>query len=167
MLCCLKMKKIGGRPVALFANSGFKCFINHFGLVDLAFFGNPFTWCNLRHGADTIKERLDRGMATSNWIHLHSKYSLLHIPALNSNHNPISLNTNSHSPFLSKPFRFEEFWTKDPSCGKIIEASWKWPIFGNPSSILPKKLIITKKALLKWNHSHFGKIHQKIKANLQ
>jgi hypothetical protein len=160
-------EKMGGRPIAISANSGFKSFINHFGMVDLGFAGNPFTWSNLRLGAETIKERLDRGLATSNWILLHPEYSLLHIPAHNSDHNPISLNTNSQSPFLPRPFRFEEFWSKDPSCGKTIETAWKRPVFGNPSSILPKKLTITKKALLKWNHTHFGKIHQKIKANLQ
>jgi hypothetical protein len=41
----------------------FRGFINQLGLVDLGFVGNPFTWCNNRHGFDTIKERLDKDLA--------------------------------------------------------------------------------------------------------
>jgi hypothetical protein len=58
--------KLGGRLVAHFANASFKNFIDHFGMVDLGFAGNPYTWCNHRQGVATIKERLDRGLATSN-----------------------------------------------------------------------------------------------------
>jgi hypothetical protein len=150
--------KLGGRPVVHSANVGFKNFINHFGVVDLGFAGNPYTWCSHRQGFATIKERLDRGLATSNWIHLHPKYSLFHIPAFNSNHNPISSNTNSYSLFLPKPFRFEEFWTKDPTCGKVIETAWNCLVSGNLSSLLPIKLNLTKTTLLKWNSSHFVNI---------
>jgi hypothetical protein len=61
----------------------------------------------------SIKERLVRGLAYLSWIHLHPEYSILHIPATNSNHHPISLNTVYHSSLLPRPFRFEEFWIRD------------------------------------------------------
>jgi hypothetical protein len=66
-----QFEKLGGRPVASSSHCPFKHFIDHLGLVDLGFVGNPFTWCNNRQGFDTIKERLDRSLASSNWVHLH------------------------------------------------------------------------------------------------
>jgi hypothetical protein len=117
-------KKLGGKPVSSSSNCPFRSFIDLFGMIDLGFVGNPYTWCNNRQGLDNIKERLDRGLASPNWIHLHPKYSLLHHLVLFSDHNPISLTTNISSYFLPRPFIFKEFWSKDPSCGQIIETTW-------------------------------------------
>ena len=114
-------KKIGGRHVASSSNCSFRKFIDHFGMIDVGFVGNPFTWGNNRKGLENIKERLDRGLASPSWVHLHPDFSLIHLPALNSVHNPISLNTNTTSYFLPIPFRFEEFSSNDPSCGHVIE----------------------------------------------
>lgn len=37
-------EKMGGRPVASSSHCPFKQFIDYFGMVDLGFAGNPFTW---------------------------------------------------------------------------------------------------------------------------
>jgi hypothetical protein len=103
-------KKLGGRPVASSSHCPFKQFIDHFGLVDLGFVGNPFTWSNNRQGAASINERLDRGLASLSWIHIHLEFSFKHIPTSSSDHHPISLNTAFFSLFLHRPFYFEEFW---------------------------------------------------------
>jgi hypothetical protein len=116
--------KLGGNPVSSSSNCPFRNFINLFGMIDLGFAVNPYTWSNNRQGLHLIKERLDRGIASPIWIHLHPEYSLLHLPALASDHNPISLTTNNSSCFIPRPFRFEEFWSKDSSCATIIEIAW-------------------------------------------
>jgi hypothetical protein len=156
-------EKLEGRLVASSSHCPFKQFIDHFGLVDLGFVGNPYTWCNNRQGAASIKERLDRGLASLNWIHLHPEFSLKHIPASSFDHHPISLNTAFFSSFLPRPFRFEEFWTKDPSCGSVIEAAWFNLVSGSPAQCLVTKLMHTKNSLQKWNYQHFGKIQTQIK----
>jgi hypothetical protein len=115
---------------------------------------------------ENIKERLDRGLASPSWVHLHPNFSLIHLPALNLDHNPISLNTSTSSCYQPKPFRFEEFWSNDPSCGQVIETTWQKFIPNYPVVCLPKKLNNTKFALLKWNSLHFGNIHKKIKGTL-
>jgi hypothetical protein len=116
-----------------------------------------------KKGLENIKERLDRGLATPSWVYLHPEFSLVHLPGHNSDHNPITLNTNTSSSFLPRPFRFEEFWSLDPSCGQVIETAWQKFIPFLLAISLPKKLNKTKSTLLKWNSLHFGNIHQKIK----
>jgi hypothetical protein len=132
-------------------------------MIDLGFAGNPYTWNNNRQGLHIIKEILDRGLASPNWIHLHPEYSLLHFPALTLDHNRISLTTNISSCFLPRPFRFEEFWSKDPSCGQIIEAAWLKSVSEPPTERLPKKLKNTKLVLLDWNSQHFGNIQRRLR----
>jgi hypothetical protein len=116
-------EKIGGRPVASSSHCPFRNFIDQLGLVDLGFVTNPFTWCNNRQGLATIKERLDRGLASLDLIHLHPNCSLTHLPASIFYHNPITLNTNTTSSYIPRPFKFEEFWTYDPTCGLVIAAA--------------------------------------------
>jgi hypothetical protein len=125
-----------------------------FGMVDLSFSGNLFTWSNHRQGFDLIKERLDRSIANS--------YFVTHLPAHNSDHNPLLLDTSIPSPSLPRPFRFEEFWTRDPTCGSVIEEAWSFIISGSPSYCLAKKLKLTKSAIKYWNKHHFWDIKTKL-----
>ena len=158
-----RFEKLGGRPIASSSYWLFKNFIDQIGLVDLGFVSNPYTWCNNRKGPTTIKERLDKGLASLSWVNLHPKFSILHLPACYSNHNPITLDTT----FLPRPFRFEEFWTKNPSCELLIKSAWSSTAFdGSPAHSLVKRLKKTKIALKKWNSLHFGHIQTKIKATM-
>lgn len=52
-------EKHGGQPFACFSKYGLSSFISDYGLVDLGFNGNPFTWNNGRQGAANIRKRLD------------------------------------------------------------------------------------------------------------
>ena len=93
-------EKQGGRPVTSSSQCHLRSFINHFGMIDLGFAGNPFTWSNNRKGLENIKERLDRGLASPSWVHLHPEFFFIYLPTQNSDHNPISLNTNSSPDLL-------------------------------------------------------------------
>jgi hypothetical protein len=42
----VQSEKQGGRPVAGSSHCPFKSFIDHFGMIDLGFARNPFTWSN-------------------------------------------------------------------------------------------------------------------------
>jgi hypothetical protein len=44
-------------------------------------------------------------------------------------------------------FKFEEFWTFDPTCGLVIAAAWKHFVTGSPAVYLVQKLDQTKTAL--------------------
>jgi hypothetical protein len=85
--------KYGGRPFNSMSANPFIDFVNAFGMVDLGFSGNPYTWSNHRQGEGLIKERLDRSLASSNWIRFFPSYSVSHLPAHSSDHNSLLLDT--------------------------------------------------------------------------
>jgi hypothetical protein len=136
-------------------------FINTFGMVELGFSSNPYSWSNHYQGLGLIKERVDRSFASSDWICYFPSYSVSHLPAHNSDHCPLLLNTAIPVPTLPKPFRFEEFWTRDPTCEVVIQEAWSTTIKGSSSYCLSKKLKITKQSIKYWNKQYFGDIRSK------
>jgi len=159
--------KLGGRPFPMFSRNTFSSFMNQFGMIDLGFSGNPYTWSNHRQGHCLIKERLDRGIATNQWIQHFPSFSVTHLPTHNSNHNPLLLDTSSRSPTLPRPFRSEEFWTRDPTCGVVINEAWSILVSGSPAFCLMKKLKNTKQAIKHWNKHYFGEIKRKLDSTYQ
>jgi hypothetical protein len=160
-------EKLGGRPYACFSNDAFHDFLDSFGMIDLGLSSNPFTLSNKRRGVYLIKERLNRGIANPQWVHLFRHFSVWHFPAHSSDHNLIILDTAASDLSLSRPFRFEEFWTFDPSCGPVISAAWNNTLTGSPPLNLSKNLKTTKKALKYWNSNHFGNIQKRIANSLR
>jgi hypothetical protein len=159
--------KFGGRPYACSSNDAFHCFMNSLGMIDLGFSGNPFTWSNKRRDDHLIKERLDRGITNPKWVHLFPHFSVRHLPAQSSDHNPILLDTAPSDLSLPRPFRFEEFWTLDTTCDSVISKAWFNNLSGSPQCNLSNNLTSTTQALRYWNKSHFGNIQAKIASLLQ
>jgi hypothetical protein len=147
--------KYGGRLFKSMSANPFIDFVNTFGMVHLGFSGNPYTWSNHRQGVGLIKERLDRSLASSGWIRFFPSYSVSHLPAHGSDHNPLLLNNDLPLPTLPKPFRFEEFWTRDPTYGIVIQEGWS-TIEGSSSYCLSKKLKFIKQSIKYWNKHYFG-----------
>jgi hypothetical protein len=154
--------KSGGLPYATSSRDFSRTFMNTCGMIDLSFSGNPFTWSNHREGRHLIKQRLDRGVVSSQWFELFPSHSICHLPAITSDHNALLLNTVSTPYSLPKPFRFEEFWTKHPECRSVILAAWDSFFSGSSAFILAKKLKSTKQALKIWNYWFFGNIQRNI-----
>lgn len=108
-------EKRGGKPFFSSFDDVFRSFINHFGMINLGFFSNPFTWTDNRQGFTDIKERLDRGIAAQQWLLLFPTSPVLHVLTTSSYHHSTILNAATNYPVLSRPFRFEEFLTRDSS----------------------------------------------------
>lgn len=115
--------KVGGRPSACLSSDPFRLFMNNYGIIYLGFSSNPFTWSNNRNDVHLIKERLDGGLASTQWIHLFPLFSVHHLSAITSNHNPLFLDIVTPSNNQPQPFKFEEFLTRDLSCKNIISAA--------------------------------------------
>jgi hypothetical protein len=154
--------KMGGLPYTSSSTDYFHNFVNSFGLIDLGFTGTPYTWSNHRDGRNLIRQRLDRGLASSQWVHLFPSFSILHLPTSTSDHHPLLLDTAHSEASLFRPFKFEEFWTHHPDCFSTVNLAWSPVCFGSPGHILNQKLRSTKAALRSWNRHSFGNIQCQI-----
>ena len=157
-------EKKGGRNFGSSSHNVFVDFVHCNGFIDLVYSGNPFTWNNKRKGRYNIKENLDIGLYNKDWIMLFPNAQVKHLPA---QVNPLLLSTTSNNPNLPKPFKFEEFWTRDISSHSVIANAWSCHINGSIAFSLSRKIKASKAALKLWNIQHFGNIHYKIKSLLE
>jgi hypothetical protein len=113
-------KKSGGCGFGNSRHEEFADFVHFNALVDLGFVGNRFSWSNRREGRLNIRERLDRGLANQNRVHLFPNSLINHIPATQSDHCPVLISTTGSYQNIPKPFCFEAFWTRDKSSHCVV-----------------------------------------------
>ena len=65
--------------------------IDHCGLCDLGFIGSKFTWLYQTSSGVQIRKRLDRALATLEWMSLYPTAKLHHLSSSVSDHFPLSL----------------------------------------------------------------------------
>ncbi|KAG6643272.1 hypothetical protein CIPAW_09G198500 [Carya illinoinensis] len=112
--------------------------------MDLGFSGPKYTWSNNRQDSSRIRERLDRGISKLSWNNLFPEANVSNLIRTSFDHSLILLNT-SNPNYSPKSFKFEEFWTYDPTNHGKLKAPkttfklWNQISFGNiPNEI--KKL---------------------------
>jgi exonuclease III len=132
------------------------------GFVDLGFTGPPFTWTNNRVG-DMTWERLDRAVATSDWLTQFPTARVDHLDCRWSDHKPIWVGSEPMIPPSRKLFRFEEVWTSDLGCEKTIETAWKTTKPGVPMFAIWEKIHACRRDLRKWSKNNFSNIQKQIR----
>ena len=113
----------------------FRDVIDECGFLDLDFVGAPFTWQKHFVDGHSIWERLDRGLATQDWLMKFLGTKIHHLHSNSSNHYPLWIATDGlevASP--SKPIRFEEMWLSDLGCSNVVEAVWSSTVADDPSN---------------------------------
>ena len=63
--------------------------INHCGFRDIGFIGLKNTWLYQKLDGTQIWERLDRALATKEWMDLFPMAKLYHLSSLASDHSPL------------------------------------------------------------------------------
>jgi hypothetical protein len=108
----------------------FKETLEDYGLDDLGFVGDAFTWRNHIHTTEKyIKERLDRAVATVEWRMRFPAYKVMNVEPRHSDHRPVIVDTHGgvckrkNSARGSLP-RFEARWLEEEDCRGIIENAW-------------------------------------------
>ena len=117
-------EKVEGAIRAHSQMQAFRDVIDECGFMDLGFIRPNFTWSKHYTNGHSIWERLNRGLATNQWFMKFPGTRIHHLPCLSSDHCPLLINpTGIEIPSYKKPFRFEEMWLSDNSCGKVVEAA--------------------------------------------
>lgn len=137
----------------------FRDCLDFYGLKDIGFTGLPFTWCNNRFDGPLVWVRLDRAIASTEWmiefpsVHLHHPYGF------SSNHKPIWLYSDDvHCRFYrpQRPFHFEEMWIKDEGCEGVVHAAGDLRLEGYPMRKVLQKVSNCQTQLKSWNKNVFG-----------
>jgi hypothetical protein len=144
---------------------GFHEVIDECGFVDLGFRGSPFTWCNNRRGTSITWLRLDRFMATNEWVLRFSQTVVYHLKSSASDHKPIWLNPHPTSVTTTRrrPFRFEDMWRVDLSCEPTITMAWVPKTRGPPMAQVQTKILRCSETLRKWSKVQFGNVTRQLK----
>ncbi|MBA0690202.1 hypothetical protein Goari_007895, partial [Gossypium aridum] len=103
------------------------------GLMDVSassdgFVGRWFTWERGRFASTIIKERLDRGVSSLNWVNLFPGYRLDHLSHSFLDHCPLLLDTLgmawNNQNGSANAFRFETKWCLDNSFEGLVRKWW-------------------------------------------
>ncbi|XP_050238375.1 uncharacterized protein LOC126687864 [Mercurialis annua] len=157
-----KEEKVGGRLKPSHAMEAFRRVLDDCGLIDLGWSGNNFTWDNGRVGVDNIKQRLDRFLATSEWIALFPDYSSQHLVRISLDHCPICLHLTGVERYEIKKrvFRFEAMWLSHPDCEEIVKGGWNLA----QGADVVNKISNCASSLATWNEEAFGNIYKQKRA---
>ena len=111
----------------------FRDAIDECGFLDLGFLGSQYTWQKNFTNGHLVWERLDRGLATNDWLIKFADSWVHHLSLDTFDHYPLWIIPESlELPCISKPFRFEEMWLFDKGCTETVEAVWASQDFLDP-----------------------------------
>ena len=116
----------------------FREVVNTCGFKDLGYCGPDFTWRNMQEGINRTYLRLDRALATNDWISYFSGTRVLHLVDSTSDHCALLIaDSIAMQPSRNRRFHFEEMWTKKKECKDIIRNTWGGGCLhgGTPDSI--------------------------------
>lgn len=73
-----------------------------------------------------VELRLDRALATQQWLEIYKEATLFNIEISTSDHTPIFLELNNSITIAnSRRFRFENAWLKEAMCKDIVLDCWE------------------------------------------
>lgn len=141
----------------------FRNVIDECGFLDLSFVGSPYTW--QKHFADghSIWERLNRGIATNEWLMKFPRTRIHHLTSDSTDHCPLWIVPEGLEVTCpNKPFLFEEMWLLDPGCSNMVEAVWSSNDLENPSVKVVRKIEKCGKELKRWDRDHFRNVRREL-----
>ncbi|KAJ0960379.1 hypothetical protein J5N97_001796 [Dioscorea zingiberensis] len=140
----------------------FNGFVNENCLLDLGFIGSPYTWCNNQLGLARRWARLDRFLANSDWVSKFDTYFINHLPRTASDHSPLLLTANFHSPHKHKVFRFDNFWLEYDKCHEHVTKAWYSRTNANPLHAFTHFTARTKSYLCQWKAKELTPLEKNI-----
>ncbi|XP_038997366.1 uncharacterized protein LOC120122261 [Hibiscus syriacus] len=132
-------------------------------LQDHPLFGPTFTWSNKQKDSYLVR-KLDRVLVNSHWVSSFQNSFVEFLAPGPSDHCMTIgwLNKDSHAN-RPKPFKFFNFWTKNPNFLTEVQNSWQHPMKGNPMLSLFLKLKSLKTCLRNLNKDCYSNISNRVK----
>jgi len=114
MITNLQEKKGGIRHLDVHA-ARFAEVIHQIKCIDIKTSNGIFTWNKKRIGSNGVASKLDRFLLSESIVLTGGSYEAQILPSVGSDHWPISLTWEGKHQQLTKPFRIEHCWFKDPN----------------------------------------------------
>lgn len=114
-----QIEKQGGNSVLKAKHLRFRSFLQKSGLLDLGHSGPAYTWANNQPRRALILERLDRCIASTDWINLFPNSKVFHLPNYSSDHLPILLRVDRKPRRKVRQFRVEQWWSAQHEFGDL------------------------------------------------
>ncbi|KAK9666078.1 hypothetical protein RND81_14G158900 [Saponaria officinalis] len=156
-------EKKGGAPRSQREMDDFRLAIDDCGLIDIGFTGEKFTWWNKRSEPDDIFERLDRGLASPEWVDTFPAINLTHLKRDRSDHIPLKLCRGGvPKKRRNMQFRFEDMWLSSEKCEEVVREAWGIHPNIMGSMVTLDNLEKCGKALLRWSKTEFGDLSRQL-----
>ncbi|VFQ64823.1 unnamed protein product [Cuscuta campestris] len=98
------------------------------GLLNVPTLGYPFTWERGKGTEAWVEERLDRVVATGDWVDLQGAIQVSNILTRTSDHSALFLDVYESECRVGRGgrrFRFEMAWLLDKGCRGVVEGAWR------------------------------------------
>lgn len=138
--------------------------INNFGLIDLGYQGDPFTWSNRQVGENFILERLDRALCNQQWLINNHTATINHLPRISSDNAPLLLIHEAIQRKSRDTFRLEHMWFLHPKFAATTQVFWHQIRHPYPAQNLLDKQQHSAVQLKHWAKENFGHLPSLIKA---
>lgn len=156
-------EKVGGVPRTVRSMVDFRTFVTDNRLLDLGFMGYPFTWRNRRLDGG-IQERLDRGLATDQWLYLYPDAKIHHLMAAGSDHVMLLLQTHGVPTRWQIRFIYDPRWNTNEGFRQVVKERWGKLFRGARSLQVVSKLQWVRKGILNWRRSEWRSSQVRIEA---
>ncbi|CAB4295468.1 unnamed protein product [Prunus armeniaca] len=140
-------EKVGGVTRTVRSMLDFRTFVTDNRLLDLGFIGYPFTWRN-RQLDWGIQERLDRGLATDQWINLYHDAKIHDLMVAGSDHVMLLLQTQGEPRRWRRRFIYDPQWNRTEGFCQLVKDRWGKPFRGSWSLQVVYKLQWVRKGIL-------------------
>ena len=157
-------EKLGGVQRFQKQMDEFREAIHHCRFKDLGYCGPEFTWCNMQEGESRLYLRLDRALATPEWVDHYKDIKVQHLVESTSDHCALLIYDDTvvqKHPNRCR-FQFEAMWARREECKNIIQEVWDGCQELNSPSGIAARLSHCVENLSKWNKMVFGQIPKQI-----
>ena len=116
-------EKMGGALRATKQMEDFRTVLHECNLQEVPYSGPKFTWSRGK-GPDMILERLDRGLASEDWLHKFQGACEKHLVAIQSDHCPLLFYVAKSLPNKGRKgghFKFENMWVRHKDCEEVVK----------------------------------------------
>lgn len=134
-------------------------------LHDLGYSGAKWTYDNKQKGANNVRIRLDRVVATPAWSHIFPDCSVQHLVSPRSYHSPLLIDLLANKPENRRPaaMRYEAYWEREEKLSEEVEVAWtKHRVAGDLGSVA-NTLDGVMLHLHKWSGVTIGSLGKSIK----